>query len=79
MILFKNTENVAALQKVVDKMDPSPTDRVYTIRGFLSNLIPIGPLLDWEEEYSNTNRSTPEEVVGWMEGKIFISCKVYSF
>ena len=60
-----------ALQKIVDKIDPSSSDSIYAIRGFLTDLLPVGPLLDWESGNGDVNRSTPEEVVGWMEGIVF--------
>ena len=60
-----------ALQRIVDKIDPSSSDSIFAFRNFLTNLLPLGPLLEWETEYGVVNRSTPEEVVGWMEGIVF--------
>ena len=60
-----------ALQRIVDKIDPSSSDSIFAFRNFLTNLLPLGPLLEWETEYGGVNRSTPEEVVGWMEGIVY--------
>ena len=49
-------------------MDPSNMNKIFAIRGILSELLPLGPLIQWEVEYGDKNRSTPEELVGWMEG-----------
>ena len=67
------TESMEALQNIVDKMDASSSDNVYAIRGLLTGLLPLGPLVEWEIEYGNENRSTLEEVVGWMEGICFFA------
>ena len=64
-------ENVQALQKLVDEMDPSDMDMVYPVRSIISDLLPIGPVSEWEAGYRN--RTTPEEVADWMEGK-FLTC-----
>ena len=60
-------ENVQALQKLVDEMDPSDMDIVYPVRSIISDLLPIEPVSEWEAGYRN--RTTPEEVADWMEGK----------
>ena len=65
-------ESVEALQNIVDKMDGNSSDNLYAIRGVLTDLLPLGPLVEWEIEYGNENRSTAEEVVGWMEGICFV-------
>ena len=44
------------------------SEGIYSIRSLLSELIPIGPKTDWEIQEGYGNRTTPEQVVTWMEG-----------
>ena len=62
-------ENVDALQDIVDGMNVSRQQEVYMKRQLLTDLLPIGPLVGNEAD-GWFNRSTPEQVVTWMEGAI---------
>ena len=63
--------SVDTLQSIVDRMDPSNMYKLFSIRGMLSEVLPLGPLIESEIEYGGANRSTPEEIVGWMEGEFY--------
>ena len=63
--------SVDTLQSIVDRMDPSNMYKLFSIRGMLSELLPLGPLIESEIEYGGSNRSTPEQIVGWMEGEFY--------
>ena len=57
-------------------MDPSDMDMVYPVRSIISDLLPIGPVSEWEAGYRN--RTTPEEVADWMEGKFLTAVRSWN-